>query len=314
MKNKYDLKLLIQLLLLFSVFSFQAQTKKGLVTPVKIPVLIIDGFSNHQWATNTEYLKKILNATGKFEVSVSTCPNPKENTTEWENWNPKFEAYPVVIQTCNNITDYEGIQWPDSVKRAFEGYVSNGGGVYMYHSACNAFKDWFAYNKMIGLGWRDKDFGISVSINSKEEIEIIPKDVGENSGHGKRTDALLTRIGNHPIHKGMPKSWLAADVEVYKYLRGTIENVQVLSYAQGADTTLNFPTEWVVNYGKGKVYCSVYGHLWKNQEWPPSMRCAAFQQTMVRALQWLSGNRVAHKVDSNFPTSNSTVLMPIIEN
>jgi type 1 glutamine amidotransferase len=313
MTNKYHNKLLIHALFLFSVLSFQAQTKKELVKAVKIPVLIIDGFSNHQWATNTEYLKKILDATGKFVVSVSTCPNPKENKSEWENWNPKFATYPVVIQTCNNIMDYEGIQWPDSVKKAFENYVSNGGGVYMYHSANNAFKDWSAYNKMIGLGWRDKDFGVSASINIKEEIEIIPKGIGENSGHGKRTDAMLTRIGDHPIHQGMPKSWIAADVEVYKYLRGTIENVQVLSYAEGAMTTLNFPTEWVVKFGKGKVYCSVYGHLWKNQEWPPSMRCAAFQQTMVKVLQWLSGNRVDNKVDSNFPTSNTSVLMPIIE-
>ena len=31
-----------------------------IVKPSKIPVLIVDGFSNHQWEANTDYLKKIL--------------------------------------------------------------------------------------------------------------------------------------------------------------------------------------------------------------------------------------------------------------
>ncbi|MEP1486824.1 MAG: ThuA domain-containing protein [Algibacter sp.] len=279
-----------------------------------IPVLIIDGFSNHQWDINTKYLKRILESTGKFKVSVSTCPNQKENKSEWENWNPDFNAYPVVIQTCNNVFKEDRLQWSKSVKESFEKYVSEGGGVYMYHAATNAFKGWSAYNKMIALGWRNKDFGVAVTINDKEELEIIPKGEGENTEHGARTDALITRIGNHPIHTGMPKAWRGADVEIYRYGRGTTKNLEVLSYAKDAKTKLNFPMEWTVKYGKGKIYCSTYGHLWKNQEWPSSMRCAAFQQSIVSALQWLSGHVVDNYVDADFPTSESTVLrLPIID-
>ena len=283
-----------------------------IVEPEKIPVLIIDGFSNHNWKLNTEYLQKILESSGKFKVSVSTCPNQKENKSGWENWNPDFNSYPVVIQTCNNIFKEDSLQWPHHVKQAFEEYVAEGGGVYMYHGATNAFKGWPAYNKMLALGWRNKDFGVAVSINDKEELEIIPKGEGDNTGHGARTDALVTRIVGHPIHIGMPKSWIAADVEIYRYGRGTTENLEVLSYAKDPKTQLNFPMEWTVNFGKGKVYSSTYGHLWKDQIWPPNMRCAAFQQSMVRALQWLSGNAVDNYVEPNFPTSESTVLRPAI--
>ncbi len=319
MKSYNSKKYVIQfIILILGITGLNAQINKKSIdnnnhNSAKIPVLIIDGFSNHNWLTNTKYLKAILESSGKFNVSVSTCPNIKETETEWKNWNPDFNEYPVIIQTCNNIFKEDSLQWPNQVKQSFEKYASGGGGVYMYHGATNAFKGWSAYNKMIALGWRNKDFGEAVIINDKEELEIIPKGEGQNTGHGARTDALITRIGNHPIHKGMPKSWKAADVEVYRYGRGTTENLEVLSYAKEPETALNFPMEWTVKFGKGRVYCSTYGHLWENQEWPPSMRCAAFQQSMVRALQWLSGNEVDSYLEADFPNSERTVLRLPIE-
>lgn len=292
--------------------NIQIEKVSEITTPPKIPVLIVDGFSNHQWDKNTEYLQQILEASGKFEVSVSTCPDLEQHQSEWENWNPNFSQYPVVIQTCNNIFKEDKQQWPDHVKQSFEKYVNEGGGVYMYHGATNAFKNWPTYNQMIGLGWRNKDFGVAVSITEDEQMEIIPKGQGENTGHGKRRDVLIRRMGNHPIHTGMPEAWLAADIEVYRYSRGTTENLEVISYGKDEKSALNFPMEWVVKFGKGRVYSSTYGHLWKNQEWPQSMRCAAFQQTIVRALQWLSGRGVSNYVESDFPTVENIVLRPSI--
>lgn len=276
--------------------------------PKKIPVLIIDGFSNHAWENNTKYLKKILEASGKFEVSVSTCPNKETNEEDWNNWKLDFASVPVVIQTCNNVFKEDKLNWPDHVKKSFEKYVSTGGGLYVYHGGNNAFKNWPAYNQMIGLGWRSKDFGKAITIEKDEKINIVSKGEGENTGHGKRRDVLITRIGSHPIHIGMPKFWRAADLEVYRYARGPAENLNVLSYASDEKTGLNFPIEWVVQYGKGKVYSSTYGHVWKDSIWPESVRCAAFQQTLFRVLQWLSGNEVANYVETDFPKIEGTVL------
>ena len=40
----------------------------------KIHVLIVDGFSNHDWRQTTSLLRGILDRTGLFEIAVSTAP------------------------------------------------------------------------------------------------------------------------------------------------------------------------------------------------------------------------------------------------
>src|SRR5262245_51667144 len=68
--------------------------------PVK--VLLLDGFSNHNWQLNTALIRGILEPTGLFAVTVSTSP-PKADSPGWDEWRPKFSDYDVVIQTCNDI-------------------------------------------------------------------------------------------------------------------------------------------------------------------------------------------------------------------
>jgi len=117
----------------------------------RIRVLILDGFSNHDWHQTTALLRGILEPSGLFTVSISTAP-PTAASPGWEQWRPNFSHYDVVIQTCNDIGG--GPSWPREVRIAFENYVRNGGGVLVFHSGNNAFPDWPAYNQMIGLGWR----------------------------------------------------------------------------------------------------------------------------------------------------------------
>jgi hypothetical protein len=40
----------------------------------KIHLLIVDGFSNHDWRQTTSLLRGILDRTGLFEVAVCTAP------------------------------------------------------------------------------------------------------------------------------------------------------------------------------------------------------------------------------------------------
>ena len=40
----------------------------------KIRVLIVDGFSNHDWQQTTALIQGILKPSGLFEVAVSTAP------------------------------------------------------------------------------------------------------------------------------------------------------------------------------------------------------------------------------------------------
>jgi type 1 glutamine amidotransferase len=268
--------------------------------PVK--VLIVDGVSNHNWQLNTALIRGILEPTGLFEVSVSTSP-PRADSPGWDSWRPNFSAYDVVIQTYNDI-DNAGPVWPAAVQEDFETYVRNGGGVFIYHSANNAFPNWEAYNRIIGLGWRLANQGDALSVTEGGEVVRIPSGEGRGTGHGPRVDALITRLGNHPIYEGLPRQWMTPDIEVYYYARGPAENVEVLSYTHDVQTNMLWPVEWTVSYGQGRVYAASYGHVWRNDpQQPERMRCAGVQTMMVRALWWLARREEALQVPADFPTA-----------
>jgi type 1 glutamine amidotransferase len=161
---------------------------------------------------------------------------------------------------------------------------------------------------MIGLGWRNKDFGWAVTIDPDGTVVRIPRGQGGNTSHGKRIDAVLTRLGDHPIHRNLPRQWKVADLEVYSYARGPAENMTVLSYTREPETGLNFPIEWVVQYGKGRVYNSTFGHVWKDDINPPATRCVAFQTLLIRAVEWLSGEEVTSPTPVDFPDQENIRL------
>jgi hypothetical protein len=114
------------------------------------------------------------------------------------------------------------------------------------------------------------------------------------------------RLGDHPIHAGLPRDWLTPDIEVYYYARGPAENLTVLSHGFDPRTQMNWPLEWTVQYGQGRVYTSTFGHVWKGDVQPARMRCAGVQTVAVRALQWLAGRTPDFPVPADFPTAEKT--------
>jgi hypothetical protein len=268
-------------------------------SPVR--VLIVDGLSNHDWKLTTALIRGILEPTGLFAVTVSTAP-PTRDSPEWATWRPRFSDYDVVVQTYNNLGG--GAPWPRPVEEDFERFVRDGGGVYVWHGGNNAFPDWPAYNQMLGLGWRKKDFGWALAVSDDGSIRRIPAGDGPDTGHGARLDTVVHRRGDHPIHAGLPRAWMTPDIEVYYYARGPAEGVDVLSYGFDPRTTMNWPLEWTVTWGKGRVYTSTFGHVWAGDTQPARMRCAGLQTVVVRALQWLAGRPVTAPVPADFPTAD----------
>lgn len=265
----------------------------------KISVLIVDGFSNHDWRLTTRLVSNILNQSGRFDVHVSTCPDTM-GSEEWKHWNPDFNLYDVVIQNCNNIG--KNISWPNQVESNFESYIKQGGGVYILHSANNSFPHWQEYNNIIGLGWRPKDNGPAITIDANGVLRRIPAGEGHNTSHGKRLDSVIEIFTPHPINYGYPTRWKTPLLEVYEYARGPAENLTVLSYAKDVNTGKNWPIEWVVEYGNGRVYNSTLGHVWDGDTNPASMRCIGFQTTLIRVLEWLATEHVTFPIPENFPT------------
>lgn len=268
-----------------------------------IRVLIVDGYSNHDWQLTTALIRGIIEPTGLFQVSVSTTP-PTPSSPGWDQWRPKFSDYDVVIQTCNDIKN--GAAWPTEVQQDFERFVAQGGGVYVWHSGNNAFPSWPEYNRMIGLGWRKKDFGPALTVDDQKNIVRIPAGEGRDTGHGARVDTVVHRLCDDPIHAGMPRAWLTPDIEVYYFARGPAENLTVLSYGFDPVTKMNWPLEWTVAYGKGRVYTSTFGHVWAGDVQPERMRCAGVQTIVVRALEWLAGREVTFRLPADFPTAEKS--------
>jgi type 1 glutamine amidotransferase len=265
-----------------------------------INVLIIDGFSNHDWQQTTLLTRRILEETHRFKVSVSTAPATQDSNS-WASWNPVFKNYDVIIQNTNNIQNKK-LRWPRRVEEQLERYVKSGGGLYILHSANNAFPHWPEYDVMIGLGWRPKETGYALEIDQNRRIIRIPPGAGSYTNHGKRFVALIQTLTPHPINKGMPDQWLTPSMELYTHARGPAENLTVLSFAADSTTHKNWPVEWVVRYGKGRVYNSSMGHLWKGETYPISYRCIGFQTTLIRATEWLATGKVTYPVPANFPT------------
>jgi len=289
--------------ILFSIFF--ASSVAGFAAEPPIRVLIVDGYSNHDWQLTTILIRGILHAAGGFDVAVATAP-PTKDAPGWDTWRPKFSNYDVVLQTCNDLGGRP--TWPTAVQQDLENFVRQGGGLYVWHAGNNAFTDWPAYNEMIGLGWRKKDFGMALAVDADGKIVPIPAGEGRDTGHGARHDTIVNRLGDHPIHAGLPRAWKTPDIEVYYYARGPAKNLEVLSYGFDPETKMNWPLEWTVIYGKGRVYTSTFGHVWKGDTQPDRMRCAGLQTVMVRALQWLADRPVTFPIPTDFPTAERTSI------
>ncbi|MDD7983775.1 ThuA domain-containing protein [Lentisphaera marina] len=300
------MKCLFQLITLMVLSCFFSCTSDK--SQEKVQVLIVDGFSNHDWEKTTHLIQRLLQNEKDIDLTVSTIP--MKESEAWKSWKPDFKKYTLVIQNTNDINN--GSSWPLAAEKAFEKYMFEGGRMLVFHSANNAFPQWKAYNEMIGLGWRNKNFGKAIIVDGKQ-LTYIPKGEGENTGHGKRRDVLVHKFSSHPINRDYPQTWSAADLEVYRYARGPAKNLRVLSYGKDEKTGKDFPIDWLVKYGEGEIYNSTYGHYWHGlKQDPAGVRCVAFQTSFIRALRYLS-NLELKEIPKDFPDSDSVKLRSLDE-
>ncbi len=108
---------------------------------------------------------------------------------------------------------------------------------------------------------------------------------GSGGTHGQRTPFLIVvRDNDHPITRGLPKSWLQTKDELYGRLRGPAENMHVLATAfsekQTGGTGEHEPILMSISYGNGRVFHTTLGHDVE------AMQGTAFQITLQRGTQW----------------------------
>lgn len=285
-------------------------------TPIKL--LIIDGASNHDWKQMTKVLKALLNKAGFFTVTVSTAPSasPTQAPDSWNAWNPPIAENEIVILNYNSGDNINSPRWLRKQEQALEAFVSGGGGLYILHSANNGFPKWEEFNKMIGTGWRASNFGFALEVGSDLKVIRIPAGTGSGTNHGNRINTHINILNPHPIHKGYPKKYMTAILEIYYYARGPAENCTVLSYAydspEAGGTRKNWPIELMLDYGKGRVYNSTPGHLWPGESVPPAIKDLSWQTTLVRASEWLARKEVFYPVPTPFNTETKIESRDIV--
>lgn len=280
--------------------------------PKKISVLIVDGMNNHDWQRGTQLLKAILEESGRFSVAVSTTPTNRDtHADEWKAWRPDFSQYAVVVNNFNGGYKPADPRWPREVEEAFEHFVSNGGGLVNVHAANNAFANWPAFNEMIGLGWRNTNFGPSLIVRDGKVVEL-PQGQGRNPGHGPAHDFQMTVLdADHPITRGLPAKWMHPMEQLTHGQHGPAKNLRILTYAWSKDVDENEPMDWVAPYGKGRVYTTMLGHLWKDGP-DTALRCVGFQTLLIRGTEWAATGNVTYPVPADFPTETEIRTRKII--
>jgi uncharacterized protein len=273
--------------------------------PLRVMLLTGQSSQYHDWTRSSPILRRFLEESGRFTVDVVLTPAQGEDMSGFA---PDWDAWDVVV------LDYEGDMWPETTRAAFESWMAAGGGLVTFHAADNAFPQWEAYNRMIGVGgWGGRDMAAGPMLRLRDGKWIRDYQTPGGATHPPKHDFLITvRAPDHPVMRELPEVFLHADDELYSRLRGPAENLEVLASGRAQeglpnDTGEDEPVLMAIQYGEGRVYHTTLGHVGHKD--PPDVKClhcVGFITTFLRGVEWAASGEVTLPVPDDFPTAEAT--------
>lgn len=222
-----------------------------------IPVLVVGGANNHDCEWTTPELERLLEETGRFDVTITTQPSRAFADAE------SLRRYACIV------LDYNGPRWGEPAESNFLAAVRGGVGVAVIHAADNAFPGWVEYEKLVGLLWRNG-----------------------TTGHG-RFHAFDVHVTDrdHPITRDLP-DLIGHPDELYHRLvnvQGVDNRVLATAFSREelGGSGAQEPMIVVRHYGAGRVFHTPLGHVWRGvPETRRSFREPQFRELVARGVEW----------------------------
>ena len=240
--------------------------------PIKA-VIVAGADGSHYWQGACDAMKQILENSGMFTVDFAFTPG-------WngiENYNPDFTGFDLMI------IYYGGHTFTDPVRRKFEKFVADGGGLVVIHSSVVPMADWKEYNELIGMGaWDGRDEKVGPYLYWEDGEYVYDYTPGGAGYHGLQHEVTINhRAPEHPILKGLNPNWRHFKDEIYTRMRGPVKNIEILATAY--ERGRHEPLMWTVTpESGGRVFVDLLGHCGSDPNMVYSMECTGFQVTLLR--------------------------------
>lgn len=227
-----------------------------------IPVLVVSGQNNHDWRWTSPSLARILEETGRFDVTITY--DPKTDLADREALD-RYRAF---------VLDYNGDGWGDAAQEAFLDAVRSGTGVVVVHAADNSGRSWPEYERLVGDLWRD---GTGHGAFHAFDVKVVDRD--------------------HPVTRTLPTMLLHPD-ELYHDLvnvHGVDRRVLATAFSdpETGGTGEDEPMILARSYGEGRVFHTPLGHVWTNRPGSQaSHNDPQFRGLIVRGTEWAATGEV----------------------